>query len=505
MSTLGIGDGNTLQIAAALPHIQNTLSREMKELSTGLRVSSPVDDPAAYSEGVNVQTLISSRDAATQQLESFNNTINITTQNIQSAIGIVQRIRTLAQAASSSLLSPSDLKSIQLEIDQLTHELSSLSETTNGDGVPLFYSVPVDQPAIVQTQTTTAPDSGNPTAHLYFTLASAPAAGNVLVVAIGNGNGPGGGPAATVVTPPGWTLQTSATNSNDNSLQLYTHVVAAGDPTAYTFSMTPGDLEAGTIVELSGINASTPFQTVGIQQTNPPASVSTPAITTTSENELALAFHEINGAANPGGSVSGAGWTEIGSVYQIWHPFEAQVSSANAAIGQILQSSYTFGPGSVGPGESAIIVMNPPPHLTSSIQVPVDGQAGNFTSVTRIAIDPRSLGLEYLDVTKTTTNAIQDCDNALSILTTGMTHYGATSICNTASEQNNAVQSVAEQNTFSAFVDLNVPSAVANYQLTKTNLNLVTRLQQNASSSAQQLLKLFQAPAPTGNNFAALA
>lgn len=507
MAISGIGFGGVQPALAALPRVQNSLSRDVKALSTGLRVNTPGDDPSAFVQSANVQTQISSRQAVNQTLSQYSDVLNTTESDLESATSIVQKIRTLSVEANSTLESTANLKSIQQEVTQLVDELDAMSTANDGNGAALFNPQPPYVPTLVQTQTTVAPGAA-PTSTVTFNLAQSPTAGNVLVVALGNGNGSGGGLPPPLITPPaGWVLQATADNSLDNGLSIYTHVVAAGDPSTYAFSFTPGDLESGTIAELSDVNPQIPFAAGAIQETYPPATVSTPTIQTTQAGELALGFHEINGYANPGGTVSGSGWTEIGSVYQIYHPFEAQISSLSTAGGQNLVSSYTFGPGSAGPGESAIIVINPNSPTVESFNSPDGDEPGEFDSVNLVGIDPITLGLASADVTAAAYTQVVNgttvhvaagsvlaetaADSALQYLASAAASFGAAGQIAETMAQNNALETVNDQRTLDGLSGLNI--AVASSDLTKnqTNQQLLMYLMHQSNLQTGNMEKMF--------------
>jgi len=117
---------------------QASLKKLTQELSTGLRINGPSDDPSGFAISTDLQTQVNGFDQASQNIQDANNAVTVASGALTSITGILQQVRTLAVEASSNLLSSSDLNNVQLEIQQLVSEVNSISQKTQFNGINLL-------------------------------------------------------------------------------------------------------------------------------------------------------------------------------------------------------------------------------------------------------------------------------------------------------------------------------------------------------------------------------
>lgn len=117
---------------------QSSLNTSLQRLSSGLRVNSAKDDAAglAISEG-----LTSAIRGGNQAVRNANDGISVG-QTAEGALGQIsnnlQRIREIAVQASNGSVSDTNRSQLQLEVDQLTQEISRIVQTTQFNGTNLL-------------------------------------------------------------------------------------------------------------------------------------------------------------------------------------------------------------------------------------------------------------------------------------------------------------------------------------------------------------------------------
>jgi len=117
---------------------QATLEHVTSQLSSGLRINGPSDDPSGFSISTNLQTQVNSFDQASQNVQDATNASTVASGALTTVTSILQQVRTLAVEASSNLLSASDRENIQTEINQLIAEVNNVANNTQFNGLNLI-------------------------------------------------------------------------------------------------------------------------------------------------------------------------------------------------------------------------------------------------------------------------------------------------------------------------------------------------------------------------------
>jgi len=132
---------------------QVKLAKLQEQISTGLRITRPSDDPAASARVLELEQAVS-------QMEQYNVNINLAEARLkleESTLNAVEnvyfRVKELTVQANNSALSTTDLKAIGTEINQKYQELLSLANTVDNNGSYLFAGFQSDSPPFEQTQT----------------------------------------------------------------------------------------------------------------------------------------------------------------------------------------------------------------------------------------------------------------------------------------------------------------------------------------------------------------
>ena len=117
---------------------QRSMATSIERLSSGLRINSAKDDAAGLAVAEGMTSKIRGMNVA---VRNANDGISMA-QTAESALGQVtnnmQRIRELAVQSANGTLGDTERGHLQLEVDQLTQEISRIVDTTEFNGSKLF-------------------------------------------------------------------------------------------------------------------------------------------------------------------------------------------------------------------------------------------------------------------------------------------------------------------------------------------------------------------------------
>src|SRR6185312_16841216 len=122
---------------------QSALSATQEQLSTGLSINSPADNPVGEVQLLQLTAASSQYQQYTSNGQSATANLNLEQAALSSATSTLQSIQSLAVQANSGTNNTSDLQSIATEIQQLEQQLQGTANATNATGQYLFagYSV----------------------------------------------------------------------------------------------------------------------------------------------------------------------------------------------------------------------------------------------------------------------------------------------------------------------------------------------------------------------------
>jgi flagellar hook-associated protein 3 FlgL len=117
---------------------ENDLSTSQMQLTTGLRVNKPSDDPAAAARAERALAS-SARITATQRaVDASNNAMTLTESALGNAGDLLQQVRESLMQANNGSLSDADRKSLADQISGLRAQLLTVANSTDGGGNYLF-------------------------------------------------------------------------------------------------------------------------------------------------------------------------------------------------------------------------------------------------------------------------------------------------------------------------------------------------------------------------------
>jgi flagellar hook-associated protein 3 FlgL len=123
---------------AALDDVRRRVIHTQEQVSTGLRVNSPSDDPVAAARIAQLDASLSRLDQYQANSVFARNQLGLEEAALTEAIGNLQRIRDLTLQANNASTSAADRQIIAGEIRQQRNALLALANTTDVDGRHLF-------------------------------------------------------------------------------------------------------------------------------------------------------------------------------------------------------------------------------------------------------------------------------------------------------------------------------------------------------------------------------
>ena len=117
---------------------ESRLHKVNSQLSTQRRIQQLRDDPIAAGHSVRYKSLLARLDRFEKNAKTLNDQYKVTEAPMQSALGIMQRLRELSVAGATGTYTASDLKKMAPEVDELLYELVQTANTVGADGTRLF-------------------------------------------------------------------------------------------------------------------------------------------------------------------------------------------------------------------------------------------------------------------------------------------------------------------------------------------------------------------------------
>jgi flagellar hook-associated protein 3 FlgL len=122
----------------ALADAQQRFAKTQEQVSTGQRVNSPSDDPAAAARIAQLNATLSRLDQFQTNADFARNQLGLEENALTSVVDNLQQIRELTVQANNAPLSDADRAAIASELSQRLDALRSVANTTDVDGRHLF-------------------------------------------------------------------------------------------------------------------------------------------------------------------------------------------------------------------------------------------------------------------------------------------------------------------------------------------------------------------------------
>ncbi|MBD7951404.1 MULTISPECIES: flagellin N-terminal helical domain-containing protein [Oerskovia] len=173
-----------------LTNTQNSQSKSLEKLSSGLRINRAADDAAGLSIAEGLKAQVNGYSVAARNAQDGISVVQAAEGALGESQSILQRMRDLAVQASSDTNNADARTAIKSELDELANELTRVVQSTNFNGINLLTAAATDLTVQVGAE---GAGSGN-----TITIALA---ANDLETIIGAGiSAAGGGSSLTVAT-----------------------------------------------------------------------------------------------------------------------------------------------------------------------------------------------------------------------------------------------------------------------------------------------------------------
>lgn len=113
-----------------LMHNHNSLLKSFERLSSGKRINSAADDAAGLAISEKMKAQINGLSQAQRNGQDAVSLVQTAEGGLKESHSILQRLRELAVQSANDTYTDSDRKEIQIEVDQLVEELTSIGEYT---------------------------------------------------------------------------------------------------------------------------------------------------------------------------------------------------------------------------------------------------------------------------------------------------------------------------------------------------------------------------------------
>ena len=117
---------------------ENSLSKSMQRLSSGLRINSAADDAAGLAISQKLTGQVNGLAQAQRNAQDGVSLVQTAEGSLNQVHAMLQRIRELAVQYSNGTLAASDQGAIQSEVNQLQSEISRIGTTAQFNGIALF-------------------------------------------------------------------------------------------------------------------------------------------------------------------------------------------------------------------------------------------------------------------------------------------------------------------------------------------------------------------------------
>jgi flagellar hook-associated protein 3 FlgL len=146
----------SLSLNSSLDSLTTRQDSLTSELSSGLAVSSPSDDPLAASEGVALSSAISRDDAYVQSSATLEGKLQTTDSALGSAVTQITSAISLATSGLNGTLNATDLSDISTQLAAVRDQVVSLANTTYAGSYVFSGTAGTTQPYTNDTSTTPA-------------------------------------------------------------------------------------------------------------------------------------------------------------------------------------------------------------------------------------------------------------------------------------------------------------------------------------------------------------
>ncbi|HEY8035355.1 MAG TPA: flagellar hook-associated protein FlgL [Methylobacter sp.] len=138
----------------AITNQQTKLAKVQQQISSGLKVSTPAEDPAAAVKVLDLNRTITKTNQYQSNIAVARGRLNFEESALSTSGDILARAKDLTVQAMNDSLNSSDRLAIKSEVDQLIQQLAGVANTQNANGEFIFSGDLATVPAFAQNPTT---------------------------------------------------------------------------------------------------------------------------------------------------------------------------------------------------------------------------------------------------------------------------------------------------------------------------------------------------------------
>jgi len=138
----------------AMSSQQVKLAKLQQQLSSGLKISAPAEDPAAAARILDLDKSITKTEQYQSNIAATRGRLNLEESALDAASNIMHKAKDLTIQAKNDTLNSSDRLAIKYEVDQLLEELAGVANTKNANGEYIFSGDLATVPAFAKNATT---------------------------------------------------------------------------------------------------------------------------------------------------------------------------------------------------------------------------------------------------------------------------------------------------------------------------------------------------------------
>ncbi|MDB6061229.1 MAG: flgL [Verrucomicrobiaceae bacterium] len=132
---------------------QVAVSKTQAQLSSGLRVTVPSDDPAAAAQILQLDQTQANIDQYKKNITGATNNLTLEDSSLADVSTVLTRVRELAVNAGSGVLTASDRQALAAELSSRLDELAGIANSRNSNGEYIFAGFQGQQAPFIQSAT----------------------------------------------------------------------------------------------------------------------------------------------------------------------------------------------------------------------------------------------------------------------------------------------------------------------------------------------------------------
>lgn len=153
---------NGMMVSRMMLNMNNNLrnmDKEQNDLSTGVKIHRPSDDPVLVARSLKIHTDIAENEQFTRNVDDSYSWLDKTETSLKELNNVLQRVRELSVQAANGVLNAADTQKIQSEVEQLKEHMVKIGNDTY-IGRHIFSGFKTDEKYLNDDGTTNLKDIG---------------------------------------------------------------------------------------------------------------------------------------------------------------------------------------------------------------------------------------------------------------------------------------------------------------------------------------------------------